>query len=71
MPEPIEDEILTKAKQLAHKDGRLWDETDIAEAPWERSRFVDDTLRAEYLSRAQELLRFEPPGWESWGLGGW
>jgi hypothetical protein len=32
MTEPTEDEILAKAKQLAHKDGRLWDKEDVEEA---------------------------------------
>ena len=59
MTEPTEDEILVKAKQLAHDDGRLWDTKDIKDAPSERSRFVDDALRAEYLNRALELLRYE------------
>jgi hypothetical protein len=59
MIEPTEDEILVKAKQLAHDDGRLWDTEDIKDAPSERNRFVDDALRAEYLNRARELLRFE------------
>jgi hypothetical protein len=48
-----------KAKQLAHNDGWLWDTEDIKDASSERSRFVDDALRAEYLNRALELLRFE------------
>jgi hypothetical protein len=59
MTEPTEDEILVKAKQLAHKDGRLWDRADIEEAPWERNRLVADPLRTEYLNRALELLRHE------------
>jgi hypothetical protein len=57
MTEPTEDEILVKAKQLAHDDGRLWDTEDVKGAPSERNRFVDDTLRAEYLNQAWELLR--------------
>ncbi len=52
-------EILVRAKQLAHDDGRLWDTEDIKDAPSERSRFVDDTLRADYLNRALELLRYD------------
>ena len=59
MIEPTEDEILVKAKELAHNDGRLWDNEDIEEAPWERNRLVDDALRAEYLNQALELLRYE------------
>ncbi len=59
MTEPTDDEILVKAKQLAHKDGRLWDKEDIEDAPWERNRFVDDSRRADYLNRALELLRYQ------------
>ncbi len=59
MTEPTEDEILVKAKQLAYDDGRLWDTEDIKDAPSERSRFVDDALRGEYLNRALELLRYQ------------
>jgi hypothetical protein len=59
MTEPTEDEVLVKAKQLAHDDGRLWDTEDVKAAPSERNRFVDDTLRAEYLNQALELLRHE------------
>jgi hypothetical protein len=59
MTEPTEDEILVKAKQPAHDDGRLWDTEDIKDAPWERNRLADDPLRAEYLIRARELLRHE------------
>jgi len=57
MTEPTEDEILVKAKQLAHDDGRLWDTEDVKGAPSERNRIVDDALRAEYLNQARELLR--------------
>jgi hypothetical protein len=59
MVEPTEGEILVKAKKLAHDDCRLWDTEDVEEAPWERNRIVDDTLRAEYLHRARKLLRHE------------
>ena len=57
MTEPTEDEVLVKAKQLAR--GRLWDTEDIENAPAARDRFADDSLRAEYLNRARELLRHE------------
>jgi hypothetical protein len=59
MTEPTEDEVLVKAKQLAHDDGRLWNTEDIKDASRERNRLADDTLRAEYLIRARELLRHE------------
>jgi hypothetical protein len=57
MTEPTEDEVLAKAKQLAHDDGRLWDIEDIQDAPAARDRLADDSLRAEYLNRARDLLR--------------
>ena len=59
MTEPTEDEVLVKAKQLARDDGRLWDTEDIEDAPTARDRVADDSLRAEYLNRARELLRHE------------
>lgn len=59
MTEPTEDEVLVKAKQLARDDGRLWDTEDIEDAPAAGDRFADDSLRAEYLNRARELLRHE------------
>ncbi len=59
MTESTKDEVLVKAKELAHDDGRLWDTEDIKGAPPERARFVDDALRAEYLNQALELLRHE------------
>ena len=60
MTEPTEQEVLGKAKQLAHDDGRLWDPEDLEDAPPEvRERFADDWLRAEYLNQARELLRHE------------
>jgi hypothetical protein len=59
MTEPTEDEVLVKAKQLARDDGRLWDTEDIEDAPAARDRFADDSLRAEYLNQAREVLRHE------------
>jgi hypothetical protein len=50
---------LVKAKQLAHDDGRLWDTEDLEDAPAARDRIADDSLRAEYLNQARELLRYE------------
>jgi hypothetical protein len=58
MTEPTEPEVLVKAKQLAHDDCRLWDAEDLEDAPLEaRELFADDSLRAEYLNQARELLR--------------
>jgi hypothetical protein len=57
--EPTEFEVLVKAKQLAHDDGRLWDTEDVKGVPSECNRFVDDTLRAEYLNQARGLLSHE------------
>ena len=59
MTEPTEDEVLVKAKQLAHDDGRRWDSEDIDEEQDARDRLADNSLRAEYLNRARELLRHE------------
>lgn len=57
MTEPTEDEILTRAKQLANDDGKLWDTSDIKDGSKLRDRVADDSLRAGYLTRAQETLR--------------
>jgi hypothetical protein len=59
MTEPTEDEILVKAKQLAHDDGRRWDSEDIDHKQDTRGHIADDSLRAEYLNLARELLRRE------------
>ena len=67
MTKPTDDEVLTKAKKLAHDDGKLWlwktEGIKRAPAP-ERGRSDDDTLRAEYLVRVRSLLGqgedFEP-----------
>jgi hypothetical protein len=59
MTEPTEDEVLVKAKQLAHDDGRLWDTEDLEDAPAARDRIADDSPRAEYLNQARELLRHQ------------
>jgi hypothetical protein len=61
MTEPTEDEILVKAKQLARDDGRLWllGFGDSGNEHDGRDRVVDESLRAEYLNRALELLRHE------------
>jgi hypothetical protein len=59
MTEPTEDEILVKAKRLAHDDGRRWDSEDIDQEQDACERLADDYLRAEYLNQARELLRHE------------
>jgi hypothetical protein len=61
MTEPTEDEILVKAKQLARDDGRhwLWSPDNGDPEQDGRGRVVDESLRAEYLNRALELLRHE------------
>jgi hypothetical protein len=60
MTEPTADQVLLKAKQLARDEGRLrlWD-SEYDQLRRARSRTADDTLRAEYLNRARELLRHE------------
>jgi len=61
MADRIEDKILVKAKQLAKDDGRLWlwgpDGKDNDRS--ERLRLADESLRAEYISRARHLMRPE------------
>jgi hypothetical protein len=49
-----------KAKQLARDEGRLrlWG-SEYDQLRKAQSRIADDTLRAEYLNRARELLRQE------------
>jgi hypothetical protein len=61
MAEPSEDEVLVKAKQLAHDDGRLWlwGSEELDNERDERGPFIYDSLRAEYLNRALDLLRHE------------
>ena len=59
MTEPTEDEVLVKAKQLARDDGGLWDAEDLEGDPDGRDRMTDDSLRAEYLNQAREMLRRE------------
>jgi hypothetical protein len=59
MTERTEDKVLVKAKQLAHDDGKLWDSEDIHQEKDAHKRVADDSLRAEYLNRARELLRHE------------
>ena len=58
MTEPTADQVLLKAKQLARDEGRLrlWG-SEYDQLRKARSRIADDTLRAEYLNRARELLR--------------
>jgi hypothetical protein len=60
MTEPTADQVLLKAKQLAREEGRLrlWD-SEYDQLRKARSHIADDTLRAEYLNRARELLRRE------------
>jgi hypothetical protein len=60
MTEPTEDQVLLKAKQLARDEGglRLWG-SEYDQLRKARSHIADDTLRAEYLYRARELLRRE------------
>jgi hypothetical protein len=40
MTDPTEAEVLVKAKQLAHDDGRLWDTEDLEGAPASRDRNI-------------------------------
>jgi hypothetical protein len=60
MTEPTADQVLLKAKQLARDEVRmrLWD-SEYDQLRKARSRIDDNTLRAEYLTRARDLLRHE------------
>ena len=60
MREPSEDQIVQKAKTLAHEDGLLWQHSDLEESALDPDKPVmDDAQKAEYLNRARELLRRE------------
>jgi hypothetical protein len=49
-----EDEILAKAQQLSREAGRMW-----LWGPAGYGHMGEDSLRAEYLKQAQEILRLE------------
>ena len=57
-----EDQILRKAKELCHDDGKLWSAADL-EGPLAESSapMVDESGRAEYLNRARETLQRRGP----------
>jgi len=57
MTEPSENEVVAKAKALAHEDGLLWDTEDPHINPQGIKSVVDDPLRAAYLNRARAELR--------------
>jgi hypothetical protein len=62
MFKPTEDEILRKAKQLCHEDGKLWSPADLEDPVAERTDpVVDESSRAEYLNRARETLQRRGP----------
>ena len=56
MTEPTDDDVLVKAKQLTHDDGRLylW---DLEDDQSHDARKRDNSVRVRYLNRALELLR--------------
>jgi hypothetical protein len=58
MPEPSEDQLLMKAKELCQLEGKAWSIADLADgAAIETNPGVvaDDSDRAEYLNRARIL----------------
>jgi hypothetical protein len=62
MPEPTEDEILQKAKELCRDDGKSWDRVEFEKSGSQGrslAAVADDGNRAEYLNRAKEALRRE------------
>jgi hypothetical protein len=60
MTEPTEQEVLSKAKQLAYDDGRLWDAEDFEDAPPEARRASRRRFASRRISEpARELLRHE------------
>jgi hypothetical protein len=46
MTEPSENEVVAKARALAHEDGLLWDTEDPHVTPQGVDSMVDDHLRA-------------------------
>jgi hypothetical protein len=61
MAEPTDNEVLVKAMQLAKEEGKpwLWGSDELENERDERGPFINDSLRAEYITRARELLRRE------------
>lgn len=60
MIEPTEDDVLQRAKELAKKDGNLWNDEEgrRRQADGDVPVIRDDAERTEYLNRAKrELLR--------------
>jgi hypothetical protein len=57
MPQPTEGEVLQRAKELAHHDGKLWGHPDLETGSLDpREPGADDSDEAEYLSRARDML---------------
>jgi hypothetical protein len=58
MTEPSENEVVAKARALAHEDGLLWDAEDHPHVTAQGvDTMLDDHLRVTYLNRAREALR--------------
>jgi hypothetical protein len=59
MTEPNDNEVLAKAKSLAHEDGLLWDREDPLVNQTGAGGALDDALRTTYLNRARAELKRE------------
>jgi hypothetical protein len=53
MVEPLEDEIVQRAKAICRDDGKIWD-VDELQSQGDSKKMVDDASRTEYLNRARE-----------------
>jgi hypothetical protein len=56
MTEPSDNEVLAKAKSLAHEDGLLWDDKDPNGHRTGAAGTVDESTRASYLVQARHQL---------------
>jgi hypothetical protein len=59
--EPTEDQILLKAKELCHNDGKAWDITDFEEASEAvtLAGVADESAQTQYLHQAASALKRE------------
>lgn len=62
MAEPTEDQILQKAKELCHNDGKAWDQSDFENSASNvvtLAGVADDSAQTEYLHQAAVVLKSE------------
>jgi len=62
--ELTEDQILQKAKELCHNDGKAWDRDDFADMASRKtalSEIADDSDRTESLNIARIASKWESP----------